>query len=70
MAYDDEQGFQLMRAPVAEYLCRDWNSRNTPDRQIAEFELIYCLLNKAEAKNTSTPQVSREQLVRLDLSEP
>jgi len=69
MAYDDEQGFQLMRAPVAQYLCRDWNARNPPNKQIAEFELIYCMLNKAEAKNAATPPISREQLVRLDLGE-
>ena len=70
MAYDDEQGFQLLRAPVAEFLCRNWNARNTPEKQIADFEFIYCMVNKAEARNMSTPRIFREQLVHLDLSGP
>jgi hypothetical protein len=70
MAYDDELGFQVLRAPVAEYFCRDWNARKTPDKQIAEFDFIYCTESKTEAMNLSTPQILREQLVHLDLSDP
>jgi hypothetical protein len=65
MAYDDEQGFQLMRAPVAQFLCRDWNGRNTPQKQIVEFEFIYCMQNKAE----SPSQIRRERLLHLDLGD-
>ena len=65
MAYNDEQGFQLMRAPVAQFLCRDWNGRNTPQKQIVEFEFIYCMQNKAE----SASQIRREQLLHLDLGD-
>ena len=65
MAYDDEQGFQTLRVPVSEFLCRDWNARNPPERRIAEFELIYCMESQT---NGEPARVSREQLVRLDLS--
>jgi len=68
MTYDDEQGFQLMRAPVAEYLCREWNARNPPTKQVTEFEFLYFLINHAETGGTPTPQILREQLVYLDLS--
>jgi hypothetical protein len=69
MAYDDEQGFQLLRAPVAQFLCRAWNARNPPEKQIADFELIYCVVDKAAPGNMSdNPRIFREQLVHLDLS--
>jgi hypothetical protein len=42
MAYTDEQGFQLLRAPVAKYLCREWNGRNGPEKHVVEFEMVYC----------------------------
>jgi hypothetical protein len=63
MAYDDEQGFQLMRAPVARFLCRDWNARHPAEKQVVEFELIFCMPNKADSET----QVAREQLLYLDL---
>jgi hypothetical protein len=69
MAYDDEQGFQLLRAPVAEFLCRNWNARNAPEKQVAEFEFIYCTLDKTEAKQLLPPRIVREQLVHLDMSD-
>jgi hypothetical protein len=68
MAYDDEQGFQLLRAPVAEFLCRSWNARNGPRKQIADFEFIYCTANKGPVLASSMPQISREQLFHLDWS--
>jgi len=70
MAYYDAQGFQLLRAPVAEFLCRDWNARHPPEKQVAEFEFIYCMENKAEPANGPGRQIAREQLVHLDLNEP
>jgi hypothetical protein len=69
MAYFDEQGFQVLRTPVAEFLCRDWNARKAPEKQIAEFEFVFCMMDKAEARNTPTPRIFREQLVHLDLSD-
>jgi len=68
MAYDDEQGYQLFRVPVAEYLCRAWNKRNPPEKQIADFELVYCTEPDAEA-NPAMARIQREQLAHLDLSE-
>ena len=69
MAYDDEQGFQLLRAPVADFLCRNWNERNTPEKQVAEFEFIYCTVDKAKAKELWPARILRERLVHLDLSD-
>jgi len=68
MAYDDEQGYQLFRVPVAEYLCRAWNQRNPPAKQVADFELVYCTEPDAEA-NPAMARIQREQLAHLDLSE-
>jgi hypothetical protein len=67
MAYTDEQGYQVFRAPVAEFLCRDWNRRNRPEKQVAEFDLIYC--NEASDENRSLGQSPvRERLVHLDFN--
>ena len=68
MAYYDEQGFQVYRAPVAEYLCRQWNARNSSARQVTEFEFLYCMLDKAAAKNSLNSRIVRQQLVHLDFS--
>ena len=68
MAYYDAQGFQLLRAPVAEFLCRNWNAGHSVEKQVAEFQFIYCMENKAEAARISGRQISREQLLHLDLS--
>lgn len=67
MAFDDEQGFQLLRRPVAEYLCRDWNAHHSADKHIAEFEFIYCMADKSRAKTTG--HIEREQLLHLDLGD-
>jgi hypothetical protein len=69
MSYADELGYQVFRLPVAKFLCRDWNARNTAEKQIAEFDLIYCNERDAGAMNLSTVQSSlREQLVHLDFN--
>ena len=68
MTYFDEQGFQVYRAPVAEYLCRRWNGRNPPDKKIAEFEFIFCMIDPEKTPGRSSPRVFRSQLVRLDFS--
>ena len=70
MAYDDEQGFQLLRSPVAKFLCRRWNGQKPPDKQIVSFELIYCMQNKGDRLIASTAQIFREPLLYLDLSGP
>lgn len=67
MTYFDEQGFQVYRAPVAEYLCRRWNGRNPPDKKIAEFEFVFCMIDP-KTPGRSSPRVFRSQLVRLDFS--
>jgi hypothetical protein len=71
MAYDDEQGFQVLRAPVAEFLCRNWNARTNAEKQIRQFEFVYLTEgNAGPTKASSSPQISREQLVHLDLGDP
>jgi hypothetical protein len=65
MAYDDEQGFQLLRAPVAKFLCRKWNAQNTPARHVAEFEFVYCSVEKDLSRNGPAQQLVREPLLRL-----
>jgi len=60
MAYDDEQGFQVLRAPVAEFLCRNWNARTNAEKQIRQFEFVYLTEgNAGPTKASSSPQISR-----------
>jgi hypothetical protein len=66
MAYFDDQGFQVYRAPVAQYLCRNWNARNPPAKEVAEFEFIFCVIEKERPTDASAPRLFRRQLVRLD----
>jgi hypothetical protein len=66
MAYFDDQGFQVWRAPVAQYLCRNWNARNPAAKEVADFEFIFCIIEKERAANTGPPRLYRRQLVRLD----
>jgi len=66
MAYEDDQGFQFFRAPAAQWLCRNWNSRNPPEKQVVEFELIYCMESRPEDPPSSSTGNSHETLLRLD----
>jgi hypothetical protein len=69
MCYFDDQGFQVYRAPVAEYLCRDWNARHPVEKQVTEFEFIFCVMEKEKGANANVaanPRIYRRQLVRLD----
>lgn len=68
MAYYDEQGFQVFRAPVAEYLCRRWNAHHASEKQIAEFEFVFCMADKTGAGKLAAARVFREPLVHLDFS--
>ena len=70
MAYFDEQGFQVYRAPVAKYLCQQWNAQNPPDRQINEFDLIYCQEPSSVAGGRGSGEPLRELLLRLDFRGP
>ena len=69
MAYEDELGYQVFRVPVAEFLCRDWNRRNPAEKQVAEFDFIYCTPSQAGIADKSNVQLTfRERLAHLDLS--
>jgi hypothetical protein len=61
MSYEDDQGYQLMRRPVAEFLCREWDRRHFADQRVAEFELVFCLRD-----SPGSPRLRREQLVHLE----
>jgi hypothetical protein len=64
MSYFDEQGYQVWRAPVAEYLCRDWNARHPPEQHVARFEFVFCMKDNI---GTTAPQQTRVRpLVHLE----
>jgi hypothetical protein len=69
MAYNDQLGYQVFRAPVASFLCRAWNARAAAQRQITAFDLVYCMENKAEKPETIGVLVFRECLLHFDLSD-
>ncbi len=64
MTYFDEQGFQVWRAPVAEYLCRNWNAHHPPEKRVEHFEFDFCTLDPVDTN--TPPQTRRHRLVRLD----
>jgi hypothetical protein len=68
MTYFDDQGYQVYRAPVAQYLCHEWNARNNERKQVAEFEFIFCERQQAKEGTSSKQAVGITQLVRLDFS--
>jgi hypothetical protein len=69
MSYYDEQGYQEFRAPVARYLCRAWNQQHPLEKQVAEFEFIFCSDSAQEARTGPIPAALRQRLVYLDLSQ-
>lgn len=56
MTYFDGFGYQVFREPVARYLCKVWNARHPADRQVAEFEFIYCTESRAGGPGTPPHQ--------------
>jgi hypothetical protein len=66
MAYEDALGYQVFRQPVSEYLCRRWNTRNDFDRQVAQFDLIYCMEVGPRDAAPIPPLVQRERLFHSD----
>jgi hypothetical protein len=70
MAYEDVLGYHVFRVPVAEFLCRQWNSRPSPAQQVMEFDLIYCMREEPTPTGRSNLQFTvRERLVHLDFSD-
>ena len=67
MAYDDVQGFQRLRPMVGKYLCRTWNVRNPPEKQVMEFEMIYCMAGEGGGPKGSIGETFLERLLYLDL---
>lgn len=68
MAYEDELGYHAFREPIARYLCRDWNRRNGPDRQVVKLDLVYCMSRLANWGTGNGAQITiRDRLVRLEV---
>jgi hypothetical protein len=67
MSYADNLGFQVFRAPIGNYMCRNWNAQNPPAKQIAEFDFIFCNENPLVSVDPLKPKVSRETLLHIDL---
>lgn len=70
MAYFDEQGYQVYRAPVARFLCRQWNESHLPDQQIEEFDFVYCMETGLDGKPFANGQIVFQPLVHLDYTGP
>lgn len=71
MAYFDQMGYQVFRAPVGQYLCRQWNRQQPANRRIAEFDFVYCMESKAEDFGSSKLQVTlRERFRALETATP
>jgi len=66
MTYFDSQGFQVYRAPVSEYLCRAWNAKNSPERQVVQFDLLLCATDESTPSAPSTQNILVGQLIHLD----
>lgn len=66
MAYFDQLGYQVFRVPVARYLCRQWNDRSPADKQVAEFDFIYCMETSDKVGDSTVQVTSRERLINLN----
>ncbi|MFO1501578.1 MAG: HTTM domain-containing protein [Verrucomicrobiota bacterium] len=67
MAYDDEKGYQVFRAPVAEFLCRNWNARHPAAQAVVECDLVYCMQSDVKQPGARNMQMTvRERLVHLE----
>lgn len=66
MAYFDQMGYQMFRAPVASYLCRRWDARNDPGKHVREFDFVYCMESDSVAEDGGSIQVTiRERLMQV-----
>ena len=70
MSYEDILGFQVFRRPAAEYLVREWNAEHPEEKQIKEFEFIFCTETPSQSGEEGRGLILREPLLQLDLSEP
>jgi hypothetical protein len=67
ISYSDEQGFQLFRPSVASFLVRRWDRANPPEKQVSEFELVFCAEVKADSSKNPTASIVRQRHLRMDL---
>jgi hypothetical protein len=69
MSYEDALGYQVFRQPVAEFICRRWNTQHPPPRQVSKFEFIYSIETSSINENGSKVDVTvRERLLRINVS--
>lgn len=70
MAYEDILGYQVFRAPIAQYLCRSWNLRHELDQQVKEFDFVFCTESKTDLIGRAGLEITqREPLVHLRRSQ-
>jgi hypothetical protein len=67
MAFDDEMGYQVFRKPVAHFICMNWNARHPKEKQLAEFDLVYCMSKiPASGGMAGVRSTLRERFVSID----
>lgn len=62
MTYSDAMGFQLYRQPVADYLCRNWNEKAPPEKQVVLMELLFCMPGGQQLIPEAAPKLEKVQL--------
>ena len=66
IAYHDALGFQVFRAPIGHYLCREWNAKHAAGVQVTAFDLVFCT-EALGATSDGSDEPVREVLVHLDI---
>jgi hypothetical protein len=66
MAYFDQMGYQVFRVPVGRYLCGRWEAGQGSDKQVQEFDFVYCMESgRASDAGESVRVTIRERLIQL-----
>lgn len=66
MAYFDQMGYQMFRAPVASFLCRRWDAGHDGEKRVREFDFVYCMESESAADDGGSVQVTiRERLMQV-----
>jgi hypothetical protein len=68
LSYAETQGIDVIRQPVAEYLCREWNRSRASDQRVSDFVLVFCTERRDEYGLDPAPATIRETLVHLEFA--
>ena len=69
MTYTD-QGYQVFREPVCEYLCLVWNRSHPADERISDFALVFCLEGEAGLDGGPRSAAGVMMMVHLEFAPP